>query len=110
MVQFKSNGTNQRMHVTYRRQRNAEEMKHQVLTFVMMLLFTLLAFAAVAFDFSGRFIKPLILLLAVVQVIFQLYYFMHMKHRGHGTIALFFYSGLIVGIVTVLTFVTLIWI
>ena len=110
MVQSKSSGTNQRIHVTYRRQKNAEEMRHQVLTFMMMMMFTLLAFAAVAFDFSERFIKPLILLLAVVQVIFQLYYFMHMKHRGHGTIAVFLYSGLTVGIVTVLTFVTLVWI
>ena len=57
-------------------------MKHQVITFTMMIFFTLISFAAVWLDFSEWFIKPIIILLAVVQVIFQLYYFMHMQHKG----------------------------
>ena len=85
-------------------------MKHQVITFIMMIFLTFIAFVAVWLEFSAWFIKPFILLLAVVQVIFQLYYFMHMKHKGHETIALFLYSGLLVGLLTVLTFVTIVWI
>jgi cytochrome c oxidase subunit IV len=42
-------------------------------------------------------------------VVFQLYYFMHMKHKGHGTIALFLFSGLAVGLITVLVFTTIVW-
>jgi cytochrome c oxidase subunit IV len=110
MEKSNSNSTNPRLSLKYRRQKNAEEMKHQVITFIMMIFFTFIAFIAVWLEFSTWYIKPVILLLAVVQVIFQLYYFMHMKHKGHETIALFLYSGLLVGLLTVLTFVTIVWI
>ncbi|RID87664.1 cytochrome c oxidase subunit IVB [Peribacillus asahii] len=109
MVNERLNSANPSFDLKYRRKKNAEEMKHQVITFAMMIFFTLIAFAAVGFDFSKWFIKPVILLLAVVQVIFQLYYFMHMKHKGHNTIALFLFSGLAVGLLTVLTFLTIVW-
>jgi len=110
MEKSQSNSTNPRINLEYRRKNNAEEMKHQVITFIMMIFFTIIAFVAVKLDFSVWFIKPIILLLAVVQVIFQLYYFMHMKHRGHEMVALFLYSGLTVGLLTVLTFLTIVWI
>ncbi len=61
----------------------------QVISFAMMLFLTLIAFFAVYQEFSGWYIMPVIVLLAVVQVIFQLYYFMHMNHKGH-TIPAFF--------------------
>jgi cytochrome c oxidase subunit 4 len=111
MANEQSNSANPNVDLKYRRKKNAEEMKHQVISFTLMIFFTLLAFAAVGIDgFSHWFIKPVILLLAVVQVIFQLYYFMHMKHKGHGTIALFLFSGLAVGLITVLVFLTIVWI
>lgn len=110
MEKNQSNSTNPRINLKYRRKQNTEEMKHQIITFMMMIFFTIIAFVAVAFDFSVWFIKPIILLLAVVQVIFQLYYFMHMKNRGHGMAALFLYSGLTVGLLTVLAFMTIVWI
>lgn len=109
MVESKTNSTNPRLELKYRRKRNADEMKHQVITFVMMIFFTLIAFAMVGFEFNKWFVKPLILLLAVVQVIFQLYYFMHMKNKGHGLLSLFLYFGLTVGILAVLTFLTIVW-
>lgn len=108
-MENQSNSTNPRLNLKYRRQKNAEEMKHQVITFIMMILFTIIAFIAVWLDVSQWFIKPIILLLAVVQVIFQLYYFMHMQHKGHGLVALFLYSGLVVGLLTVLVFLTIVW-
>lgn len=111
MANDQSNSANPNVNLKYRRKQNAEEMKQQVITFSMMILFTLIAFLAVAYDgFSHWFVVPFILLLAVVQVIFQLYYFMHMKHKGHDTIALFLYSGALVGAITILTFVTITWI
>ncbi|WP_110929301.1 cytochrome c oxidase subunit IVB [Bacillus massiliglaciei] len=111
MANEQSNSANPSADLKYRRKKNAEEMKHQLISFILMIFFTLLAFAAVGIDgFSQWFIKPVILLFAAVQVIFQLYYFMHMKHKGHDTITLFLFSGLAVGLITVLTFLTIVWI
>ena len=63
-------------------------MKHQVISFALMIFLTLNCFCAVAYDgFQHWFTIPFILLLAVVQVVFQLYYFMHMSHKGHGMVA-----------------------
>jgi len=110
MANEQSNSANPNFNLKYRRKQSAEEMKHQVVTFVLMIFFTLVAFAAVAIEgISPWFIKPTLLLLAAIQVIFQLYYFMHMKHKGHGAITLFIFSGLLVGLITVLAFVTIVW-
>ena len=105
------NSVNPSNDMKYRRKKNAEEMKHQVITFALMIFLTFVAFIAVAYDgFSSWFTIPFILLLAVIQVAYQLYYFMHMKHKGHGTITLFLFSGLAVGLITVLAFITIVWI
>ncbi len=95
----------------YRRKKNAEDMKMQVITFIMMIFLTFIAFFAVDYEgFSKWFVLPFILLLAVIQVIFQLYYFMHMNQKGHGMIAGFLYTGLLIGVTTILTFVLIVWI
>lgn len=73
-------------------------------------LFTLIAFGAVAYGkFSGWFTIPFLILLAVVQVLFQLYYFMHMKEKGHESPAIFLYSGVLVASMTVLALMTVVW-
>jgi cytochrome c oxidase subunit 4 len=101
---------NPRVDIEYRRKKNAEEMRYQVITFSLMIFLTLIAFAAVGFgDLSSWFIAPFIILLAVIQVIFQLYYFMHMSHKGHEAAQLFLYSGVVVGAITILAFTTIIW-
>lgn len=110
MANTQLNSGNPRVDIEYRRKKNAEEMRHQVVSFSLMIFLTLIAFAAVAVKgFTAWFTVPFILLLAVVQVVFQLYYFMHMKHKGHEAPTLFLYSGLLVGLVTILAFVTIIW-
>jgi len=102
--------SNPRVDLEYRRRKSAEEMRYQVVSFALMIFLTLVAFAAVAIKgFTVWFIVPFIFLLAVVQVIFQLYYFMHMSHKGHEAPQLFIYSGLLVGLITVLTFITIVW-
>jgi len=94
----------------YRRKKNAEEMRYQIVSFALMLFLTLIAFAAVALKgFTAWFTIPFILLLAAVQVVFQLFYFMHMSHKGHEAPSLFLFSGLLVGLLVILTFVTIIW-
>lgn len=86
-----------------------EEMIHQVISFVLMILFTFIAFGMVVLEISSYFVKPILILLAIVQVVFQLYYFMHMKNKGHFMPAMMMYGGLTVAFMTILTFTTIIW-
>lgn len=106
--QYTSSG-NPRVDYEYRRKRNAEGMKHQVISFIISIFLTLTAFGAVYVGFDKWFVIPFILLLAVVQVIFQLYYFMHMNEKGHGAVQLFLYGGALIGFVTILGYVTIVW-
>lgn len=93
-----------------RQKKNKAEMKHQVVLFVLMIFLTIIAFITVGYEeFSVTFQKPFILLLAIIQVIFQLFYFMHMKHKGHATATLFLFSGLGFGIIMAWAFLTIIW-
>ncbi|KGP92044.1 cytochrome B6 [Pontibacillus chungwhensis BH030062] len=91
------------------KQKNKEEMKYQLITFALMIIFTLVAFGMVIAEYNPMFTIPVIILLACVQVGFQLYYFMHMSHKGHGLPALFLYSGIFVALLTVLAMVTIVW-
>lgn len=101
---------NLRAHHDYRRKKSAKEMQVQVITFALMIFLTIVAFIAVGTgDFSVKFIIPFILLLAVIQVGFQLYYFMHASQKGHELPMFFMYSAMIIAFVTVLAFVTIIW-
>ncbi|MBA4537938.1 cytochrome c oxidase subunit IVB [Bacillus aquiflavi] len=109
MTNEQTNG-NPRIDYEYRRKKNFEEMKYQIISFSLMIFLTLVAFFAVGYDgFSNWFTVPFILLLACVQVGFQLYYFMHMSHKGHELPALFLYSGVLIAFVTVWAFLTIIW-
>ena len=109
MTNQQSGSGNPRVDLEYRRKKSAEEMRYQVISFALMIFLTLISFGAVQFDFSSWFTVPLIILLAIVQVIFQLYYFMHMSHRGHEAPSLFLYSGVLIGAVTILAFLTIVW-
>lgn len=104
------NSVNPNADSEYRRKKSAEEMRHQVITFALMIFLTLVSFIAVSYDgFSNWFTIPFILLLAVIQVAYQLYYFMHMSHKGHELIAIYMYSGILIAFITVIAFVTIIW-
>lgn len=95
--------------VSHRFKYHKQEMKHQVISFGLMIFLTLISFLAVWANLSVYFIVPFILLLAFVQVIFQLYYFMHMKEKGHHAVQLFLYAGIVVGFITILAFLTIVW-
>lgn len=104
------NSGNPRVDIEYRRKKNAEEMRYQIVSFTLMIFLTFVAFGAVAMKgFTAWFTVPFIILLAAVQVVFQLFYFMHMSHKGHEAPKLFLFSGLFVGLVTILAFTTIIW-
>jgi len=104
------NSGNPKVDIEFRRKKNKEEMKYQVISFALMIFLTIVAFIAVGYEGIGEWFKvPFIVLLACVQVVFQLYYFMHMSHKGHEAPQLFIYSGVFVAFLTVLAFSTIVW-
>lgn len=101
---------NESVDLEYRRKKNTEEMRFHLISFSMMLFLTFIAFSIIGLKgFTAVYTIPFILLLAIVQVAFQLYYFMHMNGRGHEAPTLFLYAGATVGFVVILAFTTIIW-
>lgn len=110
MANQQVNSGNPRVDIEYRRKKSAEEMRYHIISFSLMIFLTFIAFAAVGFKgVTSTFTPPFILLLAVVQVIFQLFYFMHMNKKGHEAPTLFIFSGALVGFTVLLAFSTIIW-
>ena len=93
----------------YIKEKRKKDMRNQVTTFGIMIFLTLISFTAVAAGFSVYLIVPVILLLAGIQVVLQLYYFMHMSEKNHQVVAFFLYSAVFLAFTFVLTFVTIIW-
>ncbi|MBM7578373.1 cytochrome c oxidase subunit IVB [Jeotgalibacillus terrae] len=104
-----STSANPKVNYEYRRRKARDEMRGQVTSFAMMIFMTFIAFIIVIADFDKFYAFPVLLVLAAAQVVLQLYYFMHMSHKGHGTAALFLYSGALIAFVTILTFLTIVW-
>ena len=96
----------------YDRHHNAVHMRKQVVNFAIMVFLTLIAFAVVAAGFSPYFIAPFVLLLAGIQVVLQLYAFMHLEdkktHFG-GVISFFIWMGILIAFTFFLAFLTIIW-
>lgn len=84
--------------------------KNHLITFAVSLLLTALAFLAVASGVvEGNALVLLLLFLAFVQVLFQLYIWMHMEQKGHGFVALCMYSGVGLAVVVVISFLLWVW-
>ncbi|SER97054.1 cytochrome c oxidase subunit 4 [Gracilibacillus ureilyticus] len=93
----------------YEKQKRKEEMKQQVITFALMIIFTIIAFSMVIAELNKLFVIPVIFVLAAVQVGFQLYYFMHMSHKGHEMPAFMLYGGVFAAFLTILALAALVW-
>ncbi|WP_163579637.1 cytochrome c oxidase subunit IVB [Gracilibacillus saliphilus] len=93
----------------FEKQKRKDEMKQQVITFALMIIFTIVAFAMVIAELDRLFVIPVLLVLAAIQVGFQMYYFMHMSHKGHELPALMFYGGVFAAFLTILALVVLVW-
>lgn len=79
----------------YQKQENKDELKKHLFSFGLMILFTVVAFAVVIADVMDRtYVILFILLLAIIQVAFQFYYFMHLKDKGHAPAAVLLYGGM----------------
>lgn len=76
------------------KQKNKEEMKKQVVSFALMIFLTLIAFGIVAFgDVPRMYAIPLLTVMAIIQVAFQFYYFMHLKDKDHEMPTVLMYGG-----------------
>jgi cytochrome c oxidase subunit IV len=94
----------------FQRQQNKEEMKKQLITFATMIIFTVLAFLIVGSGMMSKMLAiPLLLILALIQVAFQFYYFMHMKDKGHEMASIMIYGGVWAAILTVAALSLVIW-
>ncbi|WP_163970775.1 cytochrome c oxidase subunit IVB [Oceanobacillus halotolerans] len=95
---------------SFQKQKNKEEMKKQLITFALMIFLTLIAFGAVISEaMPSMFVVPFILFLAVVQVGFQFYYFMHMKDKGHDMPAVMIYGGIWAALLTLAGLILIVW-
>ncbi|EIT84924.1 cytochrome c oxidase subunit IV [Fictibacillus macauensis ZFHKF-1] len=87
-----------------------EERKYHNVSFIMMILLTLIAFYAIWSDkVSSSFAILFILVLAVIQVFFQLYIWMHLSHKGHDFPLWGMISGILIAAITVAGIAGLIW-
>jgi len=109
MATNQSTSANPKVNYTYRRKKAREEMRSQVTSFALMIFMTLIAFIMVMSGFDKYYVFPVLLALAGLQVVLQLYYFMHMSHKGHEGVALFLYTGVLIAFITILTFLTIVW-
>src|SRR5690625_1120216 len=71
-----------------------DEMKKNMISFALMIGFTIIAFTVVATgNTKSMFIIPILLIMCLVQVAFQFYFFMHLKEKGHAVPAALIYGG-----------------
>ncbi|GAA0613285.1 cytochrome c oxidase subunit IVB [Virgibacillus siamensis] len=96
-----SDSTNSNQVNPYQKEKNKEEMKKQLITFALMIAFTLIAFGIVVSGAMDKmFVIPVLIILAVTQVGFQFYYFMHLKDKDHGMPAFMIYGGVWAAVLT----------
>src|SRR5699024_7092963 len=94
----------------FRRQKNKEEMQKQLISFGLIILFTLIAFAIVAVGcISKVYVIPVLFIMAVVQGGFQFYYFIHMKEKDHEMPATLIFGGVWAAFLTLCALVVITW-
>ncbi|GGN49111.1 MULTISPECIES: cytochrome C oxidase subunit IV family protein [Oceanobacillus] len=95
---------------SYRKQESKDEMKIQVISFVSMIVFTVIAFALVGTQLmTGSYLSILLVVLAIVQAMFQFLYFMHLKDKGHGPASASIYGGMLIAFLTILGLGVITW-
>ncbi|MBU9720478.1 MULTISPECIES: cytochrome C oxidase subunit IV family protein [Bacillaceae] len=84
------------------RRKLAKEMRTQLIGFGFMIFLTTMAFISIASDeIPSGFAIPFILLLACIQVVLQLYIFMHLNERGNGWQNIMIWTAVLIAIPTV---------
>lgn len=94
----------------FKRQKSKEEMQRQLISFGLMIVFTIIAFAIVATgSLSKMYIIPVLFIMAIVQAGFQFYYFMHLKDKGHEMPATLIYGGVWAAFLTLAGLMVISW-
>lgn len=83
--------------------------KNHYLSFVLSIVLTILAFVVVYAEIGKTFTVLFILVLAVVQALFQLAFWMHMKDRGHLFPIIGMFFGAIIALTAVASAVYWMW-
>jgi cytochrome c oxidase subunit 4 len=91
------------------RKRHHEGPRNHFLSFALSIILTILAFAAVMANLGRTFTIMFIVLLALIQVIFQLAFWMHMKDKGHFYATVGIVTGAFVALTAVAATVYWIW-
>src|SRR5690554_3760882 len=93
-----------------RRGKIHEGPRNHFITFGVSIVLTLLAFLAVAnVSLDRTFVMVFIVFLAIVQVIFQLAYWMHVKDRGHLYSIIALSMGAVIAIASFVTAIYWMW-
>lgn len=80
------------------------------LSYIISIILTMLSFAAVIYGgLNHTFLLIFLVSLAIVQTVFQLYIWMHMKEEGHFFPALFLFTGAFVAITAAVSAVYWMW-
>jgi|SRR5690625_1244101 len=86
--------TNSNQTDIFEREKRKEEMKKNFISFALMIVFTIIAFGIVATgNIQSMFVIPILLVMCIIQVAFQFYFFMHLKEKGHEIPAVLIYGG-----------------
>lgn len=93
----------------FRRQKSKEEMQRQLISFALMIVLTLIAFAIVMAEVPRIYVLPVLFVMAIVQAGFQFYYFMHMKDKGHAMPATLIYGGVWAAFLTLAGLMVISW-
>jgi len=94
----------------FKRQKSKEEMQKQLISFALMIVFTLIAFALVATEsISKMYVVPILFIMAIVQAGFQFYYFMHLKEKNHEMPATLIFGGVWAAFLTLAGLVVITW-
>src|SRR5699024_5928652 len=94
----------------FRRQKNKEEMQKQLISFELMIVYTLIAFAIVAgCGMCNVYVIAVLFIMAVVQAGYQFYYFMHMKEKDHEMPATLIFGGVWAAFLTLCALVVITW-
>ena len=82
--------------------------KH-IIAFILSLALTIIAFAAVASGISATFTYVILILMAVIQVLVQLSFWMHLKDKGHLFPIISICAGVVLVIAMVVMAVYWVW-
>lgn len=93
-----------------KRSKGHEGPRNHLITFGISIILTILAFAAVTIPgLSKGFVYTLLISMAVLQVLVQLAFWMHLKDRGHFWAVLAMIFGALVVLYAVISAVFWIW-